>query len=110
MSEASRKLDRFDAAIKELSNIVNNTNVLNESVNNDDTVVEEVINMAVEKDETKLLGEMVGHVEGGIDPIQLEEVPFNPLTQDVVLDVHVASALCGLLGACHCRVCIILFI
>ena len=41
-------------------------------------VAEEVINMAVENHRAELFGEVVGHIEGGIDAFQLDEVSFDP--------------------------------
>ena len=53
---------------------------------------------------------MVGHVDGGVNPIQEDEVPFNPFTQGEVFDVNVPCPRGGFLGVAHCGTAIVILI
>ena len=58
----------------------------------------------------KLFSEVVGEVQLGCDTFGLDEVPFDPLTEDVVFEAHVADAACRLFQIPPSRTCIIILI
>ena len=60
-------------------------------------VSHDVVDVAVEELWSQLFGEVVGHVEGGVDTFQFDEVAFDPFTNDVEFDVDMACAGCGFL-------------
>ncbi len=53
---------------------------------------------------------MVGHVDGSVNPIQEDEVPFDPFTQGEVCDVDVPCPRGGFWGVAHCGTSIIILI
>ena len=53
---------------------------------------------------------MVGHVDGGVNLIQEDEVPFDPFTQGEVFDVNVPCPRGGFLGVAHCGTSIVILI
>ena len=52
----------------------------------------EVVAMSTEEKGAEDLGENVGRIQLRGDTFKMDKVLFYPLTQDVVLDVNVASA------------------
>ena len=73
-------------------------------------VAEEVINMAIEQRRAELLGEVVGHVEGGIDTFKFDEVAFDPFAEVVVFNIHVSGTGGGFLSVCHGGTCVVVLI
>ena len=61
-------------------------------------VTHNIVDVAVEELGAKLFGEVVSHVEGGVDPLELDEVAVDPFTDDVEFNVDVACAGSGFLG------------
>ena len=53
---------------------------------------------------------MVGHVDGGVNPIQEDEVPFNPFTQGEVFDVNVPCLRGWFLCVAHGGTPIVVFV
>ena len=53
---------------------------------------------------------MVGHVDGGVNLIQEDEVPFDPFTQGEVFDVNVPCPRGGFLGVAHRGTAIVILI
>ena len=70
----------------------------------------DVVGVAMEKLWAELFGEVVGHIEGGVDSFELDEVAFDPLTDDVVFNVDVTGTVGRFLGVSHSRACVIVFV
>jgi len=65
-------------------------------------MTKKVVHMAVEQHRDKLLGEMICHVQGGVNPLELEKVTFDLLAENIVINVHVSSMRSGFLSIGHC--------
>ena len=70
----------------------------------------DVIDVSVEELWSQLFGEVVGHVEGGVDTFQFDEVAFDPFTDDVVFNVDVTGTVGRFLGVSHSRACVVVFV
>jgi hypothetical protein len=53
---------------------------------------------------------VVGHVDGSVNSIQEDEVPFNLITQGEVFDVDMLCPRGGFLGVAHCGTSIVILI
>ena len=58
--------------------------------------------MTVKKDTGEALGEVIYHVLGSTDVLQMNEVTFNPITDSEVPNIHVAGAGGGFASIGHC--------
>ena len=57
-----------------------------------------------------MFGEEIGQIDGCVDTLQMEEVPFNPFTQGEVFDVNVPSPRGWFLGIAHGGASIVIFV
>ena len=55
-------------------------------------------------------GEVVGHVDGGIDTFEDHEVPFYPIAEREIFYIDVPRTSGGLLGVTHCRATVVVLI
>jgi hypothetical protein len=73
-------------------------------------VAHDVVDMPVEEDPRQWFCEVICFINCSIDAFQDNEVPLNPLTEDVVPNVHVAGATSWFLRVSHSRTSIIVFV
>ncbi len=73
-------------------------------------MAKEVIDMPMKEYQCKRFGEVIGEVDGGINPLQKKEVPFDPITKRKIFNINVTGAWGGFLSVSHQSSSVVIFV